>query len=187
MTGTAQAKNSHWTLLFLSWLIALVSTLGALFLGEVMGMAPCVLCWYQRIAMFPLVIILGVGLLPFDYRSVRYALPLAVTGSARLQNVYWPVLEAMLAAQPVWASHERPQPELIWDHIKETGIDIAKAKADVNDPRIATILKQDMADVATLKVTGTPSFFVNGKPLIDFGPDELKELVRKEVRVAYGK
>lgn len=82
MMDSAQAKNSHWTLVFLCWLIALVSTLGALFLGEVMGMAPCVLCWYQRIAMFPLVIILAVGLLPFDYRSVRYALPLAVTGWA---------------------------------------------------------------------------------------------------------
>ena len=110
-----------------------------------------------------------------------------VLEAARMQNVYWPVLEAMLAAQPVWASHDRPQPELIWDHIKETGIDIARAKADVNDPRIAKILKQDMADVATLKVTGTPSFFVNGKPLIDFGPDQLKALVGKEVGIAYGK
>ena len=80
MTSTYQAKNAHWALLFLSWLIALVSTLGSLFLGEVMGMTPCVLCWYQRIAMFPLVIILALGLLPFDYRSIRYAMPLAVTG-----------------------------------------------------------------------------------------------------------
>ncbi|MEQ1883353.1 MAG: DsbA family protein, partial [Burkholderiales bacterium] len=108
--------------------------------------------------------------------------------AARMQkDMYWPVLEAMLAAQPVWASHDRPQPGLIWDYIKETGIDIAKAKADMNDPRIVQILKQDMADVATLKVTGTPTFFVNGKPLIDFGPDQLKNLVDKEARGAYGK
>jgi disulfide bond formation protein DsbB len=77
---TSQTDNTHWILLFLSWLIALVSTLGALFLGEVMGLTPCVLCWYQRIAMFPLVIVLGLGLLPFDYRSVRYAIPLAIAG-----------------------------------------------------------------------------------------------------------
>lgn len=107
--------------------------------------------------------------------------------AAKMQNVYWPVLEAMLAAQPVWASHERPQPELIWDHIKETGIDTARAKIDMNDPRIAQILKQDMADGVTLKVTGTPTFFVNGKPLIDFGPDQLKALVGKEARIVYGK
>ena len=69
-----------WTLIFSAWLIATVSTLAALFLGEVMGYTPCVLCWYQRIAMFPLVLVLAAGLLPFDPRVVRYALPLALAG-----------------------------------------------------------------------------------------------------------
>lgn len=69
-----------WTFVFLAWLIASVSTLGALFLGEVMGYTPCVLCWYQRIAMFPLVVVLATGLFPFDRRVVRYALPLVVAG-----------------------------------------------------------------------------------------------------------
>jgi disulfide bond formation protein DsbB len=67
---------------FLAWLLAAVSTLGALFFSEIMGFAPCVLCWYQRIAMFPLVLVLAAGLLPFDTRVVRYALPLALTGMA---------------------------------------------------------------------------------------------------------
>lgn len=69
-----------WTLIFSAWLIAMVSTLAALFLGEVMGYTPCVLCWYQRIAMFPLVLVLAAGLFPFDPRVVRYALPLALAG-----------------------------------------------------------------------------------------------------------
>ena len=69
-----------WTPLFLAWLIALLATAGALFLGEVMGMTPCVLCWYQRIAMFPLAVILGVGVLDTDIRCVRYALPFAWAG-----------------------------------------------------------------------------------------------------------
>ncbi len=69
-----------WTLTFSAWLIATVSTLGALFLGEVMGFTPCVLCWYQRIAMFPLVLVLAAGLFPYDPRVVRYALPLALAG-----------------------------------------------------------------------------------------------------------
>lgn len=73
-------EQGAWTLLFLAWLIALLATAGALFLGEVMGKTPCVLCWYQRIAMFPLVAILGVGLLKSDHQSVRYALPLAWAG-----------------------------------------------------------------------------------------------------------
>ncbi|SDG95748.1 disulfide bond formation protein B [Propionivibrio dicarboxylicus] len=69
-----------WALAFAAWLIAAVSTLGSLFLGEVMGHTPCVLCWYQRIAMYPLVLILPAGLFPFDPRVVRYALPLAMLG-----------------------------------------------------------------------------------------------------------
>ncbi|HWP13100.1 MAG TPA: disulfide bond formation protein B [Ramlibacter sp.] len=74
------SSDPAWTLLFAAWLIATTSTLGALFLSEVMGIAPCVLCWYQRIFMFPLVFVLAAGLFPLDTRVVRYALPLAVAG-----------------------------------------------------------------------------------------------------------
>ena len=73
-------KISAWTLVFACWLVAATSTLGALFLGEVMGVTPCVLCWYQRIFIFPLVFILATGLIPFDPKIVRYALPLAAAG-----------------------------------------------------------------------------------------------------------
>lgn len=78
--SSAISPDRRWTSLFLAWVIAAVSTLGALFLGEVMGYAPCVLCWYQRIAMFPLVLVLPAGLFPFDPRVIRYALPLALSG-----------------------------------------------------------------------------------------------------------
>jgi disulfide bond formation protein DsbB len=73
-------KTSPWTLVFTAWLMAATSALGALFLGEVMGLTPCVLCWYQRIFMFPLVFVLVAGLFPFDPKVVRYALPLACAG-----------------------------------------------------------------------------------------------------------
>jgi disulfide bond formation protein DsbB len=72
--------NSRWTLVFSAWLIATMATLGALFMSEIMDFAPCVLCWYQRIFMFPLVLILALGLFPFDPKVVRYALPLAAVG-----------------------------------------------------------------------------------------------------------
>ncbi|WP_254774827.1 disulfide bond formation protein B [Polaromonas sp. YR568] len=64
----------------MSWLIALVSTSGALFFSEIMAFEPCVLCWYQRVAMFPLVLILGAGAYTQDASSVKYALPLACAG-----------------------------------------------------------------------------------------------------------
>jgi len=73
-------KTSPWPLVFAAWLLAAAATLGALFMSEIMGFAPCVLCWYQRIFMFPLVVILAIGLFPFDPKVVRYALPLAVVG-----------------------------------------------------------------------------------------------------------
>ena len=72
--------TTAWTLIFGAWLVASVSTLGALFFGEVMQLPPCVLCWYQRIFMFPLVLILPIGLFPLDRKVVRYALPLAALG-----------------------------------------------------------------------------------------------------------
>lgn len=67
-------------LAFACWVVAAAATLGALFLSEVMHIPPCVLCWYQRIFMFPLALILPMGLFPFDPRVVRYALPLAIGG-----------------------------------------------------------------------------------------------------------
>ena len=105
--------------------------------------------------------------------------------AARMQNLYWPVMESMLSAQPIWASHDAPRPALIWEVIQGTGLDISKAKADMRDPAITRILEQDASDLASLQVTKTPSFFVNGRPLVEFGADQLKALVNQEVRGAY--
>jgi disulfide bond formation protein DsbB len=74
------AANAAWFLVFACWVVAAAATLGALFLSEVMQIPPCVLCWYQRIFMFPLALVLPMGLFPFDHRVVRYALPLAAGG-----------------------------------------------------------------------------------------------------------
>jgi disulfide bond formation protein DsbB len=76
----ATASGAGWFFLFAAWLIAAVSTLGALFLSEVVGVAPCSLCWYQRVFMFPLVFVLAAGLFPPDPRVLRYATPLVVVG-----------------------------------------------------------------------------------------------------------
>lgn len=67
--------------LYAAWLIALIASLGALFIGEVLGQTPCVLCWYQRIAMFPLALILGAACLTSDQRIGRYTFPLVFIGA----------------------------------------------------------------------------------------------------------
>lgn len=67
---------------YLAWITALVATVGSLFFSEVMQLPPCVLCWYQRIAMYPLVVVIGAGILMRDVRVKFYALPLALIGLA---------------------------------------------------------------------------------------------------------
>ena len=74
--------KKNWTLLLLAWLIATTATLGALFIGEVMLMTPCTLCWYQRIFMFPIAIILGIACFADDRQGAVYALALALGGLA---------------------------------------------------------------------------------------------------------
>ena len=80
-TGEGPAERTL-IALYVSWAVALVATFGALFVGEVLGQAPCVLCWYQRIAMFPLAVILGIACVRDDVGIWRYALPLALAGVA---------------------------------------------------------------------------------------------------------
>lgn len=67
--------------LFIAWVLALTASLAVLFIGEVMGQAPCVLCWYQRAAMFPLAVLLGIAAFRGDAGAVVYALPITVLGA----------------------------------------------------------------------------------------------------------
>ena len=60
----------------------MASMAGSLYFGEVLGIIPCVLCWYQRIAMYPLVLIIGGGIVKKDRNFLNYALPLSLIGGA---------------------------------------------------------------------------------------------------------
>lgn len=82
MTESNSRPDQAWTILFVCWLLVAGATLGSLFFSEIMELPPCSLCWVQRIFMFPLVIILLVGLFPLDLQVIRYALPLALCGAA---------------------------------------------------------------------------------------------------------
>jgi len=79
-TVSSPGARPAWTLLFAAWVVAAAATLGSLFFSEVMRIPVCVLCWYQRIAMYPLAVILAMGLFPHDPRVVRYAGPLVGVG-----------------------------------------------------------------------------------------------------------
>lgn len=67
-------------MLFAVWVVATVATLASLFFSEIMDVPVCSLCWYQRIAMYPLVLILALGLFPYEPKVVRFAGALATVG-----------------------------------------------------------------------------------------------------------
>lgn len=85
MTSNAKDQAAHdhvakVSALFVAWLFALAATLAALFIGEVMGQMPCLLCWYQRVFMFPLAIVLGIACYRSEPGVWVYALPIALIG-----------------------------------------------------------------------------------------------------------
>lgn len=67
-------------ILYIAWIQSIVAMFGSLYFSEVMKLPPCVLCWYQRILMYPLVAIIAVGILEKNKRIYRYVLPLSITG-----------------------------------------------------------------------------------------------------------
>jgi disulfide bond formation protein DsbB len=72
-TTTTPAQNKAWLLLFAVWILATISTFASLFFSEIVKLPVCVLCWYQRIAMYPLVLLLPLALFPYDAKMTRYA------------------------------------------------------------------------------------------------------------------
>lgn len=96
---TTKTTSGPWGLLLLAWLLAMFSTLAVLFIGEIMGQTPCVLCWFQRAFMFPLAVILAVACYRSDFTVWCYALPLAGIGA--LIALGHSLLYAGLIPQPI--------------------------------------------------------------------------------------
>lgn len=66
--------------LYFAWLVSVVATLGSLYFSEIRGFIPCELCWYQRIFMYPLSIILGIAAYQNHTAIKKYVLPLSIIG-----------------------------------------------------------------------------------------------------------
>jgi protein-disulfide isomerase len=129
------------------------------------------------------------ALFPNDARLViRYAAfhegsdtAVKILEAARLQDKFEPVLEALLEFQPEWADHGKPDLEKAWARARDAGLDIERGKRDAVLPNLQVTLEKDAADAKALEVSRTPTFFVNGQPLTDFGPRPLYDLVKREV------
>lgn len=101
----------------------------------------------------------------------------ALLETARRQGKFWVALEALLENQSDWVRNHTANVDLAWKHLGGIGLNMEQMAFDRTSPEIASVIAQDVADAKALKVTKTPEFFVNGKPLPTFGLEELKELV----------
>jgi protein-disulfide isomerase len=129
---------------------------------------------------------------PDDVRLVLRHMPfhegsdeaVRILEASRRQGKFEPVLEAIFVRQPEWAVHGAPVLEAARSIAAEHGVDIPRAREFAFTDEVTAILDQDAADVKTLQIGQTPTFFVNGKPLKEFGAQQLYELVRSEVEAA---
>jgi protein-disulfide isomerase len=135
----------------------------------------------RLMAQYPDDVRLVIRFAPFHQGSDQVVLLLE---AARRQGLFLPVLEAVLREQARWAAHHNPNPDLTFGIAQTAGLDIERARADMQRPEVQAVLAQDVEDLTALKVSKTPTFFVNGRSLPSFGPDQLAALVAEEVAKA---
>jgi protein-disulfide isomerase len=96
------------------------------------------------------------------------------------QGRYWEMLETLFRHQPEWGSHHHPRPQLIPGYAREVGLDMQAFERSLSAGAHRRIVEVDHADGRTLGVTGTPTFFVNGRLLEPLGYETLKALIDEE-------
>ena len=116
---------------------------------------------------------------PFHHNSI---FAVKILEASREQNLYWETLQLLYKYQPEWGSHENPRPELIWGYLQELKIDINKLKIDMDSSRIDQLLAKDIQDVKLLGVKATPTFFVNGKIVLEYGPVHLRNAIEDALK-----
>ena len=105
--------------------------------------------------------------------------------AAHHQGQFWPALELLFANQQRWVEHHVSNPSSALAGIKTLKVDHDQLDKDWQSSKIEKIVNQDIQDGQTLKVRATPQFFINGKPLVVFGYEELVSLVEQEIAEVY--
>jgi protein-disulfide isomerase len=109
----------------------------------------------------------------------------SILDAARLQGSFAPVLARTYQSTEQWIQHHVADPQKFWQQLDGLGLDMPKLQEDIKSPEIARRIKLDMDDAQSLGVNKTPGFFVNGKPLKQFGYQQLKSLVESEIAANY--
>lgn len=114
--------------------------------------------------------------MPLHGNSVYAATALEAAGA---QGRYWDMLDILFQYQPEWGDHRAPKPELIPKLAARIGLDMKAFEQSLNDPAHRKKIERDLEDGKRVGVTGTPTFFVNGKILEGLGYESLKTLIDK--------
>lgn len=104
--------------------------------------------------------------------------------AAREQGKFDTVLAALFDAQEQWASHHSPNVDEAWKIAIAAGLNESRARKVAQSAEITQRLREEDEDIIALKVSRTPTFYVNGKLLEDFGAEQLMALVTSEVKAA---
>lgn len=102
-----------------------------------------------------------------------------VLEASRKQGKFEATLEALFASQDSWVKNHQANVQLIGPAVATLGMNLEKLQLDTLAPEVANIIARDMQDANTMGVTMTPEYFVNGKPLPQFGFAELQGLVNE--------
>lgn len=105
--------------------------------------------------------------------------------ASRKQGKYWQTLEALLASQQQWVSNHTVQQDRVVPAIARVGLNIDQLMADMDAMEVSVRIEQDRKDSIVLKVSATPEYFVNGRPLPSFGQEQLRILIGEELVKAY--
>jgi protein-disulfide isomerase len=102
--------------------------------------------------------------------------------AARKQGRFHELLSALFERQAEWATHNAPDVTRAWKIAGEVGVDVARARKEARAVSVDNMLRLEAEDLVALKVERTPTFFVNGKLLVAFGPKQLFALVASEIQ-----
>ena len=111
----------------------------------------------------------------------------AALEASKLQNKFWEALRVVFYYQSSWAINHTADVNLVYPYLDNIGIDIDKLKVDMKSQSVADIMQKDAEDAKVLRVLKTPTFFVNGKVLDQFGAEPFKALIAEQVKLAYAK
>jgi protein-disulfide isomerase len=104
--------------------------------------------------------------------------------AAQQQGKFEPVLAALFEGQEKWASHHAPNVDEAWKLAVAAGLNESWARKDATAAKITGRLAEESEDIVALQVNRTPTFYVNGKLLTDFGVEQLMALVAAEVKAS---